>query len=237
MFLNSLNGDGNPKHDALNPTSNILTAYNGAQIKCTVDIDCNNSSIWTNTKFYVVDIPGPAVLGLPSCETLNVVTLHDQCLRSFMNTAKQNGLVLNSSIRLKIKCHFLAISIPDPQKVNDIIALPERQDKTELQQFLGMLTYLSSFIKDFSSKSSVLRDLLKKDVDFILEAHHQNAFDSLKSKISEPSLLNYYKPDQPVYLEYDASQSGLGAALLQYDENNQLQPMAYVSKSLTPTEQ
>ena len=31
-------------------------------------------------------------------------------------------------------------------------ALPEPQDKTELQQFLGMLTYLSSFIKDLSSK-------------------------------------------------------------------------------------
>ena len=78
MFPNSLNGDGNPKHNALNQTSIILTAYNGTQIKCfgTVDIDCNYSSIWTNTKFYVVDVPGPAVLSLPSCETLNVVTLH-----------------------------------------------------------------------------------------------------------------------------------------------------------------
>ena len=78
MFPNSLNGDGNPKHNALNQTSITLTAYNGTQIKCfgTVDIDCNYSSIWTNTKFYVVDVPGPAVLSLPSCETLNVVTLH-----------------------------------------------------------------------------------------------------------------------------------------------------------------
>ena len=92
----------------------------------------------------------------------------------------------------------MTISIPDRQKVNDISALPERQDKTELQQFLGMLTYVSSFIKDFSSKSSVLRDLIKKDVDIIWEAHHQKAFDSLKSEISEYSLLNYYKPDQPV---------------------------------------
>ena len=100
-----------------------------------------------------------------------------------------------------------------------------------------MLTYLSSFIKDFSSKSSILRDLLKKDVDFIWEAHHQNAFDSLKSEISESSLLNYYKPDQPVYLECDASLRSLGAALLQYDDNDQLQPIAYASKSLTPTEQ
>ena len=162
-----------------------------------------------------------------------------------MDTAKQNGLVLNSS-----KCEIKEDQIsffgnihtsqgikPGPQKVNDINALPEPQDKTELQQFLGMLTYLSSFIKDFSSKSSVLRDLLKKDVDFIWEAHYQNAFDSLKSEISESSLLNYYKPDQPVYLECDASLRGLGAVLLQYDDNDQLQPIAYASKSLTPTEQ
>ena len=46
MFPNSLNGDGNPKHNALNQTSITLTAYNGTQIKCfgTVDIDCNYSS-------------------------------------------------------------------------------------------------------------------------------------------------------------------------------------------------
>ena len=85
-----------------------------------------------------------------------------------------------------------------------------------------MLTYLSSFIKDFSSKLSVFRDFLKKDVDFILEAHYQNAFDSPKSEISESPLLNHYKQDQPVYLECDASLRGLDAALPQYDGNDQL---------------
>ena len=95
---------------------------------------------------------------------------HNQCLRSFMITAKQNGLVLTSS-NCEIKKDQISFFgniytnqgiKPDPQEVNDISTLPEPQDKTELQHFLGMLTYLYSFFKDFSSKSSVLRDLLKK---------------------------------------------------------------------------
>ena len=56
-----------------------LTAYNGTQITCygAINIPCNHgSSEWTNTKFYNVDVQGPAIIGLSSSEQLKLITLH-----------------------------------------------------------------------------------------------------------------------------------------------------------------
>ena len=45
-----------------------LTSYSGDNIKCigTMNIDCKyQTSAWNDTKFYVVDVPGPVILGPP----------------------------------------------------------------------------------------------------------------------------------------------------------------------------
>ena len=55
--------------------------------------------------------------------------------------------------------------------------------------------------------------------------------------MSENSLLHYYDPCKPLFLQCDASLRGVGAALLQPDADDKLKPVAYASKSLTPTEQ
>ena len=64
----------------LEPANGIkLTAYNGEEIRCmgTLDMKCQHkSSGWKTTRFYVVDVPGPAVVGLPTSEILNLVTIN-----------------------------------------------------------------------------------------------------------------------------------------------------------------
>ena len=40
-----------------------------------IDTKCQSSS-WRNTTFYVVSVPGPAVIGLPTCENLKLVTIN-----------------------------------------------------------------------------------------------------------------------------------------------------------------
>ena len=52
---------------------------------------------------------------------------------------------------------------PDPEKVNAIHVLPEPTNITELQEFLGMVTYLSPFILGLSTLTAPLCELLKKD--------------------------------------------------------------------------
>ena len=64
----------------IRPIHNVkLTAYGGHAIPClgTVTIPCRtNNSTWRETTFYVVDVQGPAILGLPTSEELQLITIH-----------------------------------------------------------------------------------------------------------------------------------------------------------------
>ena len=62
----------------LQPNNVTLTAYNGENIKCSGKFTIN---VYHEKKkhpvlFYVVDVTGPAVIGLPTCEQLNIVTIN-----------------------------------------------------------------------------------------------------------------------------------------------------------------
>ena len=60
------------------PTTHKLKAYNGKPVKClgTIDIVCKYKSEWSTERFYVVDVPGPAIVGLPTSEKLKLITIH-----------------------------------------------------------------------------------------------------------------------------------------------------------------
>ena len=96
MFPEQLDIFGNHHTDCLQPTENIMTAYNGTGIAClhrTVDINCSyDGREWRNTKFFVVDVPGAAILGLSTCEALHVVTLHCELSNKVPQTQKLNNI-------------------------------------------------------------------------------------------------------------------------------------------------
>ena len=113
--------------------------------------------------------------------------------------------------------------------------MPTPTNKTKLQQFLGMVTYLSKFIPDLSLKTTHLRQLLESTVEWNWSEYQEKAFKGLKTEISLSPTLNYYDPQLETMLSVDASKYGLGAVLLQ--ENETWDPVAYASRSLTKTEQ
>ena len=56
-----------------------LKAYKGGEIKCfgTLIILCQyKNSEWRKYKFYIVDVPGPARLGLRACEQIRILAIH-----------------------------------------------------------------------------------------------------------------------------------------------------------------
>ena len=53
----------------------------------------------------------------------------------------------------------------------------------------------------------------------------------MKRLVSEAPVLRFYDPDKELSIQCDASQTGLGAALLQDGK-----PLAFVSRALTDTE-
>ena len=105
---------------------------------------------------------------------------------------------------------------PDPAKVHDIQNMPVPQDKEDLQRFLGMMTYLATFIPNFSEESQPLRNLLKKNVLFEMSEDHLHCFQKLKTAISAKSCVKYFDPTKPTTLEVDSSTKVLGAAILQF---------------------
>jgi hypothetical protein len=161
-----------------------------------------------------------------------------------MKIAKQNGLCLYSR-----KCKIKAIEIfffgmlltqsdlrPDPTKVADLQNMPSPTSKQELEEFLGMITYLGQFIDNLAKNAQPLRQLLKKDIPFEWDATYQTVFDTLKTLINQDACLQFYDSHKPVQLMTDASKKGLGAALLQPNADGRYQPVAYASKSLTKTQ-
>ena len=71
---------------------------------------------------------------------------------------------------------------PDPEKAADLHNMATPTSKKELQTFLGFVQFVAPFIPNLAEKSSVLRDLLKEDVSFIWESHHQASVDKIKQQ-------------------------------------------------------
>lgn len=164
---------------------------------------------------------------------------HDANLIRLMDRTREVGLRLNPNkckIRqeeIKFFGHIITGNgiKPDPDKIAAIAQMPAPQSVEELQTLLGMANYLARFIPSLATTTAPLRDLTKKDVDFLWNHEHTNAFNKLKDEIITAKGLSYFDPAKPTTIQTDASTRGLGATLMQDG-----QPVGYASKSLTDTE-
>ena len=104
-------------------------------------------------------------------------------------------------------------------------------DKKGTERLLGTVNYLAKFIPNLSEITLLIHDILKKDVVFHWEAAQEDAFTKVKNIFSAAPVLTFYDVKKPVVISCDASQSGLGALLLQEGK-----PVAYASRALTSAE-
>ena len=119
----------------------------------------------------------------------------------------------------------------DPAKVRAIKEMPAPVDIAGIQRLLGLAQYLSKFLPHLSDMTKPLRELTQKDVEWTWDQQQKQALDNLKRAVTNTPVLRYYNLDEEVTIQCDASQSGLGAALMQNG-----QPVAYASRALTPAE-
>lgn len=128
--------------------------------------------------------------------------------------------------------------LPTQKKISDIMRFEKPKDSAEVRSFLGMLTFISPFIQNFSHMTKPLRDLLNRTTKFEWTEERQKAFDDLKSA-TENDLVKrgYFKGDDRTILYTDASPWGLGAVLTQEDSSSgERRIIACASKSLTDVE-
>ena len=126
---------------------------------------------------------------------------------------------------------------PDPSKVKAISDMPPPSDKQGVMHFCGMVNCLNTFWPNLSQVMKPLFDLTKQDREFIWSDVHQDAFAKAKHLIASALCLAIFDNKRPVTLQVDASQGGLGGALLQPNDSRDLQPVAYTSCKLCPNEE
>ena len=105
------------------------------------------------------------------------------------------------------------------------------EDVKAVQRLLGVVTYLGKFVPKLSTVSEPLRRLTDKDSAFEWNQQHEEAFDEVKKLLAAAPVLKYYDVNEPVILESDSSDVGLGAVIKQSGK-----PIAYASRTLTSTE-
>ena len=94
IFPDSLTPDGRPTRSQ--PSGDILTAYNGSSIKHygTITMPCRyKDGNWSDATFYIVEMPGPVIFGLPTGIVLNLLQMN----RNVNVSSQQAQKILSTS--------------------------------------------------------------------------------------------------------------------------------------------
>ena len=167
------------------------------------------------------------------------ITDHDVKLQQLLERCREREVKLN-----KGKILLKESSVPyighiltpegvkaDPAKIEAIVKMEKPTSVIGIRRIMGTINYLAKFLPLLSDVSEPLRELTKKDVAFVWDAIHDQAFTKLKELVTQPPVLKFYEPDKELVIQCDASETGLGAALLQEGR-----PLAYASRALSATE-
>lgn len=169
---------------------------------------------------------------------------HEQHVKSVLQRLRTHHLFAKSEkcIFHSKEVEFLGYKISeegismDENKVKSILSWPVPKNVKELQSFLGFSNFYRRFILGFSSITRPLHDLTKKGSTFVWSSSCQSAFQTLKSSFTTAPVLIHYDHNRKSIVESDASDTSIAAILSQFDDLNQLHPVAYFSRSLTSAE-
>ncbi|CAN1260507.1 Transposon Ty3-I Gag-Pol polyprotein [Linum perenne] len=168
-------------------------------------------------------------------------TLEDHVthLRKVFNALRENKLYVK-----KEKCEFAAKEVPflghiigggvlkmDGSKIKAIQDWEPPTKVPELRSFLGLTNYYRRFIKGYSTITTPLTDLLKKNKVWEWSEQCQEAFQKLKGAMSKEPVLALPDPTKPYEVQTDASDFAIGGVLMQEGH-----PIAFESRKLNDTE-
>ena len=161
---------------------------------------------------------------------------HDRILQTVLQRACKKEVKLNESkIQFKVSTVRQMSNVvtanglqPDEQKIVAIVDISPPTDVSSLQRQLGMSRYLSRYIPNDSKITAPFRELLKKNADWKWTKSHDTALQQLKTALTHAPTLSFYDVYRPVTIQCDASQSGLGAYILQQGKT-----IAYASRALS----
>jgi transposase InsO family protein len=165
---------------------------------------------------------------------------HSRRLQLVLDKCREVGLTLNPDkvILAKSNINYLGHELsaqgvrPSCSKVEAVEKMLVPTDKKAVQRFLGFVNYLAKFIPHLSEHTYPLRQISKVHTQFYWGVEQSEAFEKIKSLISEAPTLMLYDPKVEVTLTADSSSHSIGAVALQEGR-----PLEFAAKSLTECQQ
>lgn len=152
---------------------------------------------------------------------------------------KQQSVIF---LGFKISGQGMAIS---QDKFQAFVNLREPKSISEVKSYLGMLTFLERFIVNRANKTKHLRAIVNSG-QFMWTQDAQKEFDNIRTtELNSIANLSFYNEEWETELFVDASPTGLGAILAQFERktngNKKPEKLLHIvccaSRALTPVEQ
>jgi hypothetical protein len=148
---------------------------------------------------------------------------HAQHLRIVLQRLRDHHLYAKFS-----KCEFWLDSVKflghtissegisiDPTKVQEVMEWNSPTSVHQIRSFLSLAGYYRRFISDFSRITKPMTELLKKGVKFVWNDKCEEAFQTLKERLTTTPVLATPDSTKPFDVYCDASGTGLGCVLMQ----------------------
>ena len=119
--------------------------------------------------------------------------------------------------RVKFLGHIIERNTLTPLKsrIDAIQKLQPPTNKKKIQEFLGMLNFLSKYVYKMQLYLRPFYNILRQQNNFEWTTEHQTRFDENTNLLTEQISNTIPDPNQPFYAMCDTSNFGIGAALLQ----------------------
>eukprot|EP00253_Pinus_taeda_P023972 PITA_23972 len=120
----------------------------------------------------------------------------------------------------------------DPERIQAILQSPYPRNIKELQAFLGNINFLRRFIPNLAELIRLLSNMLKKDAKVKWSLEAKQAFESMKTALTQTPVLTSPKFDRHFIIFSFTSEHTIVAILLQKDDQDNKNPIAFFSRAL-----
>ena len=175
---------------------------------------------------------------------LNNMSEHHQHVKEVLKRLHKAGLYAKVE-----KCEFHSESVEyleyilspsgltmSDDKIKIIQDWPEPKKVKDIQSFLGFANFYHWFIFNYLDIVIPLTCLTRKDILWKFDSSCQDAFNSLKKAFTFAPILTYWIPDTQLIVETDALDYALAAILSIVNEDNEVHPVAFYSRTFTVAE-
>ena len=99
-------------------------------------------------------------------------------------------------------------SKPDPERIKALALMKEPADKASLRRWIGLANTLGNYVSGISKKTTLQRELLKKDSAWLWSEEVSKEFKALREELSNPHCLFTYSKDMNVGISIDCQSGG-----------------------------